>query len=211
MLVPLTRSTLEEIIPLIATGNQYAYYWGSLSNLLKQLLISVVSFLLILLLGTVIGQRVGGLKIILAIVAGLYWLWSPVYWASLRNASYRRFPYAGFLRGKVIDVFVTDEVVREQQGVNRLGELVVVENRERMINLEIGDRTGFRIIIQAPLRRIHKIIRPGAIAELVVLSKQANLGTIAKFTDVYLPQYNLWVGEYPYLRRDVFLEISEKI
>ena len=211
MLVSLTRSTLEEIIPLIATGNQYAHYWGSISNFLKQLLISVVSLLLILLLGALIGQRVGGIKTILAIVAGLYWLWGPVYWASVRNASYRRFPYSGFFRGKVIDVFITDELVREQQGVNKRGELVVVENRERMINLEIGDSTGFRVIVQAPLRRIHKVINPGAIAELIVLSKQPNLSKIAKFTDVHLPQYNLWVGEYPYLRRDIFLQISQEI
>lgn len=211
MLVPLTRSTQEEIIPFIATGNQYAHYWGSITNFLKQLLISVISFLLVLLLGSVIGQTVGGLKIILAIIAGLYWLWSPVYFASRRNATYRRLPYSGFFRGKVIDVFITDELVREQQGVNKRGELVVVENRERRINLEIGDRTGFRLIIQAPLRRIHKVITPGAVAELVVLSKKPDLSTISKFTDVYLPQYNLWVGEYPYLRRDIFLEISQKI
>ncbi|MFN7865211.1 MAG: phosphate ABC transporter permease, partial [bacterium] len=28
MLVPLTRQSIEQIVPIIATGPQYAHYWG---------------------------------------------------------------------------------------------------------------------------------------------------------------------------------------
>ena len=211
MLIPLTREKFEQIIPLIATGPQYAYYWKNLQNFLKQLLISVVALVVMLLIGQVLGEGGQGITLILCLVAGLYWLWGPVYWASLRNASYRRYPYSGFLRGRVLDVYLTEELVGEEETVNKQGELVIIENRERRINVEIGDESGFITTVQAPLRRVHKAIAPGQVAELVVLSQQPNLDEIDKITDVYIPRHNLWVGEYPCLQRDVFAQVSRQL
>ncbi|MGB3691671.1 MAG: phosphate ABC transporter permease [Spirulinaceae cyanobacterium] len=211
MLVPLTREKFEQIVPLIATGSQYASVLGKVRDILRRVLISVVGVLVVWLLSTFLGDNVGGLKIILGSIVGLYWLWSPVYWASRRNAAYRKFPYSGFWRGRVTDVFVTDELIGEEETVNNRGELVIVENRERRINIEVADQSGFRELIQAPLKRLHKGIKPGQIAELVVLSKQPDLSLIAAVTDVYLPNLNLWVGAYPYLQRNVFAQVSSEL
>ncbi len=211
MLVPLTREKFEQIIPLIATGSQYANVLGKARDILRRVLISVIGVLVVWLLSTFLGDNVGGLKIILGPIVGLYWLWSPVYWASRRNAAYRKFPYSGFWRGRVTDVFVTDELIGEEETVNNRGELVIVENRERRINIEVADESGFQELIQAPLKRLHKGIKPGQVAELVVLSKQPDLSRIAAVTDVYLPNLNLWVGAYPYLQRNVFAQVSSQL
>ncbi|AFY78986.1 MAG: phosphate ABC transporter permease [Hydrococcus sp. C42_A2020_068] len=211
MLVPLTRQTFEEIIPLIATGPQYAYYWGKPSDFIRRLLISMVALTTFWLLGKLFGEGWLAIKLILDIIAGLYWLWSPVYWASVRNNSYRRYPYSGFWRGQVLDVYITEELIGEEETVNKRGELVIIENKEKRINLEVGDNEGFRATVQAPLRRIHKGITPGQVAEMLVLSKQPDLYRIDKITDVYLPKNDLWIGEYPYLRRDVFLQVSREL
>jgi hypothetical protein len=211
MLVPLTREAFEQIIPPIATGPQYAYYWGKSRDVLRKLLISVVALTVFWLIGKLLGPGGQAIKLIFDIIAGLYWLWSPVFWASIRNGNYRRLPYSGFWRGEVLDVFITEELVREEQNVNKWGELVVIENRERRINIEVGDREGFRATVQAPVKRIYKGIMPGQIAEMLILSKQPDLSRIDKITDVYLPQYNLWVGDYPYLRRDVFKDIRTEL
>ncbi|MGF1480645.1 MAG: phosphate ABC transporter permease [Cyanophyceae cyanobacterium] len=211
MLIPLTREKFEQIVPLIATGPQYAHHWKNVQNFLKQLLISVVAVVVMLILGSLLGDGGKSLTLILCLSAGLYWLWGPVYWASLRNAAYRRYPYSGFLRGQVLDVYLTEELVSEEETVNKRGELVIIENRERRINLEVGDETGFRATVQAPLRRIHKAVAPGQVAELVVLSQQPELAPIDKITDVYIPQHNLWIGEYPLLQRDIFAEVSRQL
>ncbi|NES69969.1 MAG: phosphate ABC transporter permease, partial [Okeania sp. SIO2D1] len=42
MLVPLTRKTFEQLIPTVATSDQYKYYWGKFSDVLKRALISAV-------------------------------------------------------------------------------------------------------------------------------------------------------------------------
>jgi hypothetical protein len=208
MLVPLTREKLEQLLPLIATADQYAYYWGKWQDLLNRLLISVVAVVVILILSFVVGEGAQAIVLLLWAIAGLYWLWSPVYQASLRNSAIRRFKYGGFWQGKILDVYLTEELIGEEETVNKRGELVIIENRERWINLVLGDETGFEIEVQAPLRRIHKAIAPGQIAELLVLSNRSDLGRIEKITDAYIPSQNLWLGQYPYLQRDVFTEVS---
>jgi hypothetical protein len=110
-----------------------------------------------------------------------------------------------------LDVYLSEDLVREEQTVNKLGELVIIENRERRLNLVVGDESGFTASIQSPLRRIYKGIKPGQIAEMLVMSNRGDLEEIDLITDVYLPSIDLWIGEYPYLARDVFLEVSKEL
>ena len=211
MLVPLRRETFQQIIPMVATGPQYAHYWGRVSDCLRRALISFVALLISWLLRVAGPMEIRGIAIIFICISLPLLVMGSSPLASLKNATYRRFPYSGFWQGKVLDVYITEEVVREEQTVNKLGELVIVENVEKRINLEIGDATGFTIKVKAPLRRIYKKIRPGQIAELLVISSKDDLSRIDCVSDVYLPQDNLWIGEYPYLRRDVFVEVSRKL
>jgi len=211
MLKPLTREKMEQLIPLIATGNQYTYYWGKWSDVLNRLLISVVGIVVVLLLGLLFGDQGGALVLLLGGIVSLYWLWCPVYQASRRNSANRRFKYSGFWRGKVLEVFLTEELIGEEETVNQRGELVIVENRERWINLILGDETGFELEIQAPLQRIYKGIKPGQIAELLVLSNRIDLSQINKISDAYIPQRNIWVGQYPHIQRDIFIEVSRQL
>ena len=211
MLKPLTREKTEQLIPLIATGQQYAYYWGKWSDVLNRLLLSFIGVVVVLILNALVGNQGEALILLLGGIVALYWLWCPVYQASLRNSASRRFKYSGFWRGKVLDVYLTEELIGEEETVNQRGELVIVENRERWINLALGDETGFEVEVQAPLQRIHKGIKPGQTAELLVLSNELDLSQINKISDAYLPQKDLWVGQYPYIQRDVFLEVSRQL
>lgn len=211
MLVPLTRQKFEQLIPRIATGDQYRYCWGKSSDFLRRLLISVVAVVVIWLLALVLGEGLQPLLFSVGLIAGLYWLWAPVLWASLRNAEYRRYKYSGFFRGQVLDEFITEELIGKEETVNNKGDLVIVENRERRLNLEVGDETGFATDLQVPIRRGHQVIAPGQVAEMMVLSNKADLSSIAKVTDIYIPSHDLWVSDYPYLRRDFFVEVSRRI
>ena len=211
MLIPLTRETQEELVPAIATGPQYIHSWGRAADFLRKLLITAVALIALWLLSKVLGDGFAPIKLLLGIGAGTYWLWGPIYWTSLRNATYRRLPYCGFWRGRVLDVFITEELLREEQTVNKKGELVIVENMERRINVEVGDREGFRATLQAPIRKIYKGIATGQEAELILFSKDPELGRIDKISDLYLPQQDLWIGEYPCLRRDVFMQVSREL
>ena len=174
MLKPLTREKLEQLIPLIATGQQYAYYWGKWSDLLNRLLISVVAIVVVLILDLLFGDRGEALIFLIGGIVSLYWLWLPVYQASLRNAANRRFKYGGFWRGKVLEVYLTEELIGEEETVNQRGELVIVENRERWINLVLGDRTGFEVEVQTPKPQNPKTPKPRMIYEKLNLLLKEN-------------------------------------
>lgn len=210
MLVPITRQKFEQLIPLLATGPQYAYFWGKFSNLLKRLLISVLAVVGALILKA-FGSWLDGIGLLIGIIGALYWLWGPVFWATLRNIEIRRYQYSGFWRGRVLDVFITEELIGTEESVNNRGELVIAENRERCLNLEVGDETGFTSQLQVPLRRLHKGISRGQVAEMLLLSYQPDLESIAKTTDIYIPSLNVWVSDYPYLQRDTFVQVSRKL
>lgn len=211
MLVPITRQKFEQLIPVIATGPQYAYFWGKLSNLLKRILISVLTVVVVLILKAFFGSSFDGIGLLLGIIGSLYWLWGPIYWATLRNIEMRRYKYSGFWRGRVLDVYVTEELIGTEESVNKRGELVIAENRERRLNIEVGDDTGFTSQLQAPLRRLHKNINRGQVAEMLLLSYQPDLESIVKNTDIYIPSLDLWVSDYPYLQREVFVQVSRQL
>ncbi len=211
MLIPLTRETFEDLIPGIATGAQYAYYGGKIDKILKRVLISVAGIGLLTLTANALPDNWRPFLLIIGIIFGLYWLWGPIASASRENYQCRRYKYSGFWRGEVWDVFVTEEVVGTKETVSPRGELVIVENRERRLNLEVGDETGFSTRVLVPLRKEHKAIAPGDMAEMVVLSNRPDLGRIAKVSDIYLPRIDFWISDYPYLRRDLFVEISQQM
>ncbi len=211
MLIPLNRTKFEQLVPILATGLQYAYYWGKFPDLLKRVMISVVSLcVVVFIIGNIILGE-GGVTLTLAVIAGLYWLWAPVFWASWRNFQTRRYAYSGFLRGEVLDLFVSEELIGSEQTVNNRGQLVIVENRERRLNLEVGDETGFTTQLQAPLRREHQDIAPGQIVEMIVMSNRSDLSLIGKVSELYIPSQNLWVSDYPYLQRNVFIDVSRRL
>lgn len=216
MLVPLSRKKFEDLIPLVGTGAQYKYYWGKLSDVLRRVLISISAVAGALLIRAFFATGelqdvVQAVTFFLIILALVYWLWSPAIQAAVRNAGYRRYKYAGFLRGEVLDVFVTDELVGTEESVNNRGELVVTENRERRINVVVGDETGFETRIQVPLKREHQAIRIGDTAEMLALSDRPDLGRIAKVSDIFVSRVGVWVSDYPYLRRDEFEAVSRQI
>ncbi|MDB9343384.1 phosphate ABC transporter permease [Nodularia spumigena CS-586/05] len=211
MLVPLTRKKFEQLIPFIATGAQYKYYAGKFSNFLQRLLISVIAIAIILLAEVLLRLEFGPITFLIGVMGAFFWLWYPVFQASVRNVKCRRYKYSGFFRGRVLDWWITDKLMGKQETVNNKGELVIVENREKRINLEVGDNTGFTVELQAPLRNSHKVIVRGQVAEMIVMSNRSDLSSIEEFSDVYIPSQDLWVNDYPYLRRDFFNEVSRRL
>ncbi len=211
MLIPITRETFDQLIPAIATGAQYRYYWGKLSDVLQRVLISFVGVLLLVLLNNIAPDGYRPIVTIAGIFVGFYWLWAPIFFASRRNLQCRRYQYSGLWQGKVLDIFITEELIGTEEIANSYGDLEIVEKRERRLNVEVGDRTGFITALQVPIRRDYKRLAAGQPAQMVVMSDRPDLSLIPKVSDIYIPTLDLWVSDYPYLRRDLFLEVSEQL
>ena len=169
MLIPITSERFKELIPAVATAEQFKYCWGKLDKFIKRLLLSAAIALVIVLLEVSVSSDAFKLLFLLiGIIAGLYWLWGPILEASLKNLECRKHPYCGFWQGKVLDVYITEAVTSEQESVNKRGELIIIENLERRINVEVGDSSGFTTCIQAPLTRNHKKVSRGQTAQMII-------------------------------------------
>ncbi|WP_373478632.1 phosphate ABC transporter permease [Geminocystis sp.] len=211
MLIPLKQEAINDLIPAVATGSQYTHYWANFATFLKNLFISLVGILFFWLLGSFFGRSGDNVSLIFRVIFGLYWLWSPIYWASVRNRKLRRYRYISFWRGKVLDVYLTEELINEESAIDKLGRAIIVENRRKLFNIDIGDKTGFRTTITTPIKRIHKVVNRGQSVEGLLLSNDPDFMRIAQITDVYIPAHKLWLGEYPYIRRDIFLDLRREL
>jgi hypothetical protein len=80
-----------------------------------------------------------------------------------------------------------------------------------LLNLEVGDETGFTAQIKAPLKVEHKVIGRGQVAEMIVMSNRPDLSRIEEITEVYIPNRGVWVCDYPCLRRDFFNEVTRRL
>ncbi|MFB2898364.1 phosphate ABC transporter permease [Aerosakkonemataceae cyanobacterium BLCC-F50] len=209
MLIPITREKFEQLIPILATGSQYKYYWGKPSDFILRLLISVVIALLIWWIEVAfLGPEYVAFTLLTGIFTASYFLWGPIFRASLRNYQCRKYKYSGFWKGEVWDLYISEELVGKEHNVNKRGELVIVENREKRLNIEVGDETGFSTSLQVPLKRIHKSLRRGQAAEMLVMSNKPDLAIINQVTDIYISDLDLWVSDYPYVQRKEFTELS---
>lgn len=180
---------------------------GKFIHIIKKFIYLSSRSVIFWLLGSFFGRSGDNLSLIFRVIAGLYWLWSPIYWASIRNSKFRHYRYISFWRGKVLDIYLTEELISEESAIDKLGRAIIVENRRKLFNVEVGDKTGFRATITTPRQRIHKVVNRGQAVEGLLLSNDPDFIKIGQITDVYIPRHKLWLGDYPYIRRDIFLDL----
>ena len=87
---PLSRAEQQALLPVSATGAQYAYYWGAFDTALQRFFVSLF------------GGLVTSSAPLVAVPAGLYFLWAPVALAARRNMPLRKYPYAGLWHARVL-------------------------------------------------------------------------------------------------------------
>jgi hypothetical protein len=215
MIIPLKRRNFDELIPAVPTAEQYQYYWGDGQSVFRRVAISIASVIVFTILYTRVHEKnpssfAALMMIVCAALGGLYWMLEPVAMASIRNAKLRRFAHCGYWQAEVLDVYVSQEVLAREEKVNSRGRMDVSYDAESFLNIELGDETDFVTTLRLPMRRELKRIRPEQTICMLLFSNDRRFGRVSRQTsDAYIPQYNLWVGDYPYLRRDTFVDLTK--
>ncbi len=212
MLIPLSGAERDQLLPKVATGPQFTACWGGPQVLLQRVMISVVGGLVSLLLGQAFGfaNPWGSLCLVTGIVFGLTWLWGPVAVAAQRNGRLRRFPHAALAMAQVEGLFTEERVAARREDVNAKGRLELVESRRPWLNLELADEDGFLGTLAFPLEQRHQGIRRGDTVCCLAMANRRDFSSVMAFSDAWLPQQNLWVGRYPYLRRDLLVNLCRR-
>jgi len=210
MITPLKRKKFDELIPAVPTSDQYQYFWGGSQDVFKRILISVALLITFSLLYNRTPDNFWGLLMfICAGLGGLYWMLGPVSTAIRRNTKLRSLSQCGFWEDQVLDIYLSEEVQSRQEDFDQRGRMEVSYDTQSFFNLELGDRTGYTTTLRVPMRREYKRIKPKQLVCMLLFSNDPKFRRVNKITtDAYLPQINLWVSDYPYLRRDVFMNLT---
>ncbi len=145
----------------------------------------IINFLISI---TQIGNQTYNLWLILCVVFFLYILWGPILESSRKNLQFRKYKFFSIFDGYVSDIYKTEKIESSREQSNRQGRLEVINKKRTWLVIELEDEDGYLDKITFPINN-------------------RNFDRDINLTDAWLPDINLWVGDYPYLLRPAFEEI----
>ena len=208
MLIPLKLNQVSRLIPAVGTGGQFKYSLGDPRKVFQRLIISSIGgFINFLISISQTGNQTYNLWLLLCVVFFLYIIWGPILESSRINLKFRKYKFFSIFDGYISDIYKTEKIESTREQSNRKGKLEIVENKRTWLVIELEDEDGYLDKISFPMENKHSQIRLGSNIRFLVASNNRNFDRDIYFTDAWLPDVNLWVGEYPYLLRPAFEEI----
>ncbi len=208
MLIPIKSNQVSKLIPSVATGGQFKYTLGNPRKILQRLIISSIGAAITLVIGNnQFGNQTDVLWLILCLGFALYILWGPILEASRKNIKYKQFKFFSIFDGIISDIYQIEKIESSREQTNRYGNLEIVENKRTWLTIELEDEDGYLSKISFPMEKRHSIITRGLRVKCLVSANERSFNGKLFLTDAWLPEINLWVGDYPYLLRPAFEEI----
>ena len=208
MLIPIKQNQITRLIPSVATAGQFKYALGEPRKILQRLIISSIGGVLNLLL--FISQsstQTENLWLLLCVIFFLYILWGPILESSRKNSNYKKSKFFSLFDGYISDIYKTEKIISSREQSNRQGRLELIEKKRTWLVIELEDEDGYLDKISFPMENKHSQIRIGSSIRCLVSSNYRNFDREIYLTDAWLPDLNIWIGEYPYLLRPAFEEI----
>jgi len=208
MLIPIKQNQVSKLIPAVGTGGQFKYALGNPRKILQRLIISSIGGILNFLISiSQTGNQTYNLWLLLCVVFFLYIIWGPILESSRKNLQFRKYNFCSIFDGYVSDIYKSERIESSREQSNRQGRLEIVENKRTWLVLELEDEDGYLDKISFPLENKHSQIKIGSNIRCLVTSNNRNFDKDFYLSDAWLPNTNLWVGDYPYLLRPAFEEI----
>ncbi|MDC3160474.1 hypothetical protein OA514_01265 [Prochlorococcus sp. AH-716-G04] len=208
MLIPIKKNQISKLIPSVGTGGQFKYALGDPRKILQRLIISSIGGVLNLLL--FISQsstQTENLWLLLCVIFFLYIIWGPIVESSRKNIKYKKSEFFSLFDGYVSDIYKTERIESSREQSNRQGRLELIEKKRTWLVIELDDEDGYLDKISFPMENKHSLIRVGSNIRCIISSNYRNFEREISLTDAWLPDSNIWIGEYPYLLRPAFEEI----
>ena len=208
MLIQIKQNQISKLIPSVGTGSQFKYALGDPRKILQRFIISSIGGVLNLLL--FISQsstQTENLWLLLCVIFFLYIIWGPILESSRKNSNFKKSKFFSLFDGYISDIYKIEKIESSREQSNRQGRLELIEKKRTWLVIELEDEDGYLDKISFPMENKHSQIRIGSNIRCLVSSNYRNFDREIYFTDAWLPDANIWIGEYPYLLRPAFKEI----
>ena len=206
MLIPINSNQISKLIPAVGTGSQFKYALGNPRKILQRVIVSSIGGFISLIISST-GDQTNNFWLLLCVAFFLYIIWGPILESSRKNLQIRKYKFFSLFDGYVSDIYKTEKIESSREQSNRQGRLEVIENKRTWLVLELEDEEGYLGKISFPMENKHNLLRKGENIRCIVTSDSRNFNSKLVLTDAWLPDLNLWVGDYPYLLRPAFEEI----
>jgi len=208
MLIPISNNQVSKIIPSVATGGQFKYALGDPRKILQRLIISSIGGVITFLISVSQDRnQTYSLWLLLCVLFFLYILWGPIVEASKKNLNFRKFKFFSIFDGYIGDIYQIEKVESSREQTNSYGRLELIEKKRTWLVLELEDEEGYLNKISFPMENKHSLLRKGQKIRCIVSSNSRSFNNKLFLSDAWLPDLNLWVGDYPHLLRPAFEEI----
>eukprot|EP00977_Amphora_coffeiformis_P005679 scaffold1193_cov158-Amphora_coffeaeformis.AAC.1 len=227
-LVPLPSEELEQLLSVgPPTGEQYATYWGRTpqeryGRILESSIVSFLGVFFSYFLSFVMGGFVA------TILGTLFFFWgilSPQFKAAQRNWEFlggRQLvdpwkggdPDGAGLYGALYLGFVDDVCVVEQSTDTREYDLADFEDytmetddleqytgEPYLLRVRLRDSKGRELQIHTRMSEEYLDIQTKMPVMAILLSTRRKFDKLAAITDLFVPEADCWIGDYPYLNR----------
>ena len=208
MLIPIKLNQITKLIPTVGTGGQFKYALGNPRKILQRIIISSIGGIINLLLFiSQSSSQTENLWLLLCVIFFLYIIWGPILESSRKNSYYKKSKFFSLFDGYISDIYKTERVESSREQSNSQGRLELIEKKRTWLVVELEDEEGYLDKISFPMENKHSQIRIGSTIRCIVSSNYRNFDRDIQLTDAWLPDQNIWIGEYPYLLRPAFEEI----
>ena len=208
MLIQIKQNQISKLIPSVGTGGQFKYALGDPRKILQRLIISSIGGVLNLLL--FISQsstQTENLWLLLCVIFFLYIIWGPILESSRKNSNFKKSKFFSLFDGYISDIYKIEKIESSREQSNRQGRLELIEKKRTWLVIELEDEDGYLDKISFPMENKHSQIRIGSNIRCLVSSNYRNFDREIFLSDAWIPDANIWIGEYPYLLRPAFEEI----
>ena len=206
MLIPIKSKQITKLIPAVGTGGQFKYTLGNPKKILQRVIISSIGGFISLIISST-GDQTNNFWLLLCVAFFLYIIWGPILESSRKNSRYKQSKFYSLFDGYISDIYKTEKIESSREQSNRQGRLELIEKKRTWLVIELEDEDGYLDKISFPMENKHSQIRIGSNIRCLVSSNYRNFDREIYLTDAWLPEKNIWIGEYPYLLRPAFEEI----
>ena len=208
MLIPISLNKVSKLVPSVATGGQFKFALGDPRKILQRLIISSIGGVITFLISVSQDRnQTYSLWLLLCVLFFLYILWGPILEASRKNISYKKYKFFSIFDGFVSDIYKIEKIENSREQTNRYGRLELIEKKRTWLTVEMEDEDGYLSKISFPMENKHAQIKIGSRIRCLVSSNNRNFQNNLFLTDAWLPDLNLWIGDYPFLLRPAFEEL----
>tara|TARA_Y100001978_G_C23670817_1_gene423657 strand:+ start:944 stop:1600 length:657 start_codon:yes stop_codon:yes gene_type:complete len=208
MLIPINSNQVSKLIPSVATGGQFKYALGNPRKILQRLIISSIGGVITFLISVSQDRnQTYSLWLLLCVMFFLYILWGPILESSKRNLSYRKSKFFSLFEGFISDIYQIEKIENSREQTNKYGRLELIENKRTWLVVELEDEDGYLGKISFPMENKHIKLEKRLKIRCLVSSNNRNFDRNLVLTDAWLPDIDLWIGDYPYILRPAFEEI----